>query len=68
MGAVVISVEEERAVLLDVLRPLGASDDEARIVSTLLLEADLRGQNSHGILRLPMIAARVRAGLIRPGA
>lgn len=38
------------------------------MVSTLLVEADLRGQNSHGLLRLPVIADRARAGLIRPGA
>jgi LDH2 family malate/lactate/ureidoglycolate dehydrogenase len=63
-----VSVEEERALLLDVLRTLGATADEARVVGTVLLEADLRGQSSHGILRLPIIAARAQAGLIQPGA
>ena len=68
MGTVLVSADEERALLLDVLRTLGATADESRVVGDVLLEADLRGQSSHGILRLPMIAARVRAGLIRPGA
>jgi LDH2 family malate/lactate/ureidoglycolate dehydrogenase len=37
-------------------------------VATVLVEADLRGQSSHGILRLPIIVQRVRAGLIQPRA
>src|SRR4051812_39759148 len=68
MGTILVAADEERALLLDVLYALDATEDEARIVSTVLLEADLRGQSSHGILRLPMIAARVGAGLIRPCA
>jgi LDH2 family malate/lactate/ureidoglycolate dehydrogenase len=63
---VTVSADEERALLADVLCSLGASSDEAHIVGDVLLEADLRGQCSHGILRLPTIAQRVRAGLIRP--
>ena len=68
MGTVLVAADEEQRLLLDVLGALGATADEAWIVSRVLLEADLRGQNSHGILRLPTIAARVQAGLIRPGA
>jgi LDH2 family malate/lactate/ureidoglycolate dehydrogenase len=67
VGTVLVTTDEERTLLLDVLRGLGAAPDEANIVARVLLEADLRGQNSHGILRLPTIAARVHAGLIRPG-
>lgn len=63
----VVSADEERTLLADVLHALGATDDEAHVVGDVLLEADLRGQSSHGILRLPTIAARVEAGLIRPG-
>ena len=66
MRTITVSADEERALLADVLRALGASSDEAHIVGDVLLEADLRGQSSHGILRLPIIAQRVRAGLIRP--
>lgn len=67
MGTILVPADDERTLLLDVLRTLGAAPDEACIVGTVLLEADLRGQNSHGILRLPTIAERVQAGLIRPG-
>ena len=67
MGTVVVSADKERDLILDVLHGLGATPHEAAVVSTVLLEADLRGQNSHGILRLPVIAQRARAGLIRPG-
>src|SRR3954465_5109649 len=64
VGTVIVSADEERDLLLDVLHDLGATTHEATIVSTLLLEADLRGQSSHGILRLPVIAQRARVGLI----
>jgi L-2-hydroxycarboxylate dehydrogenase (NAD+) len=67
VGTILVTAGEERALLLDVLRGLGAAPDEANIVTRVLLEADLRGQSSHGILRLPTIAARVQAGLIQPG-
>ena len=33
-----------------------------------VVEGDLRGRPSHGAQRLPVIAERIRRGLIRPGA
>ena len=63
-----VSVDEERSLIERVLLGIGANVDEACTVATVLVEADLRGQSSHGILRLPIIVERVRAGLIRPRA
>jgi L-2-hydroxycarboxylate dehydrogenase (NAD+) len=62
---VLISSENERAVIVHVLSQLGASERECTIQADLLVEADLRGHHSHGLQRLPVLAARVRKGLIR---
>ena len=55
-------------MIVDVLRQLGASADEASEQASALVEGDLRGRHSHGVQRLPVIVERLRAGLIRPGA
>lgn len=46
----------------------GASDEEAARVTGALVSADLRGQHSHGVIRLSTICGRIEAGLIKPGA
>lgn len=43
-----------------------APHDHARIQVDLLLEADLRGVPSHGMLRLPRIIARIASGATDP--
>ena len=46
----------------------GFSIDTANLISKSLLEADLRGLNTHGVLRIPMYLNRVKLGLINPKA
>jgi LDH2 family malate/lactate/ureidoglycolate dehydrogenase len=53
-----------RAFVSRLLESLGAPVDDAGIVAACLVEADLEGQASHGTVRLPLYARRVRAGLI----
>jgi len=65
---VTVDAAVARATAERVLLRLGARADDAATVADVLLEADLRGQHSHGLLRLPTIAGRVEAGLIRPEA
>ncbi|HET7093900.1 MAG TPA: Ldh family oxidoreductase [Thermomicrobiales bacterium] len=43
---------------------LGASNDDARRAVEILVTADERGVESHGLARLPYYAGRIRAGLI----
>src|SRR5207245_8820567 len=62
-----IDAVEERALIVEVLRGLGAREDEASDQAWALVEADLRARPSHGVQRLPVIAERVRRGLILPG-
>jgi L-2-hydroxycarboxylate dehydrogenase (NAD+) len=63
-----VPVAVVRQVVDAVLSQAGASSYERQTVAAALLAADLRGQHSHGLRRLPLIVARVRAGLIVPGA
>ena len=62
---VVVSPSDERAVIVQVLSRLGATERECTIQSDLLVEADLRGHHSHGLQRLPVLATRIKKGLIR---
>jgi LDH2 family malate/lactate/ureidoglycolate dehydrogenase len=45
-----------------VLRTLGVPADDAALVSDSLVQADLWGHQSHGLLRLPWYVARLRSG------
>jgi LDH2 family malate/lactate/ureidoglycolate dehydrogenase len=51
-----------------VLAAVGCPAPEAERVAECLVEADARGLDSHGLLRLPLYAAAVEAGGIVPGA
>src|ERR1700674_2540873 len=62
---VVVSPEDERKLIADVLSKLGASERESSIQADVLTEGDLRGHHSHGLQRLPVLAARIRKQLIR---
>lgn len=62
---VVVSSSDERVAIVHVLSRLGATERECAIQADLLVEADLRGHHSHGLQRLPVLAARIKKGLIR---
>jgi LDH2 family malate/lactate/ureidoglycolate dehydrogenase len=65
---ITIDAAQERALILDVLSALGAGEAAAADQADVLLEGDLRGRSSHGVQRLPVIAERIRQGLIAPRA
>jgi uncharacterized oxidoreductase len=46
----------------------GASDEEAAIVARSLAGANLRGHDSHGVMRIPFYVGRVAEGILQPGA
>lgn len=48
------------------LKKAGVSDAFAEVQMSMLLEAELRGVQSHGILRLPRIIQRIHGGLCNP--
>jgi LDH2 family malate/lactate/ureidoglycolate dehydrogenase len=48
-----------------VLVSLGVPEDDATLVADSLVQADLWGHQSHGLLRLPWYVARLRSGAMR---
>jgi len=46
----------------------GADDEESRLVSASLVDANLRGHDSHGLMRLPFYLDRMKSGLLHQGA
>jgi len=44
----------------------GMPADDAQTLSGLMVEADLRGSDTHGVIRLPLYVRRLRAGGINP--
>lgn len=52
----------------DLLEAWGYEHDDARFIADLLVDANLRGVDSHGVLRLPAYARRVEEHLVNPTA
>jgi LDH2 family malate/lactate/ureidoglycolate dehydrogenase len=48
-----------------VLHALDVPENDAHEVAACLLEADLRGVGSHGLVRLPVYGRRIRAGVVK---
>ena len=63
-----VPVAEVERVALAALRGAGVGEAHARIQCDLLLEAELRGVPSHGLLRLPRLAKRIANGVLNPDA
>jgi LDH2 family malate/lactate/ureidoglycolate dehydrogenase len=49
-----------------ILERLNVPAEDAREVSGCLTKADLRGVDSHGMVRLPVYARRLQAGVVKP--
>jgi len=45
-----------------ILRAAGIPEADAEIVAQLMVEADLRGSDTHGVIRLPLYVRRLKAG------
>jgi LDH2 family malate/lactate/ureidoglycolate dehydrogenase len=63
--SVQISAEDLRAGLAGILRGHGVPADQAGVVAGLLVEADLRGVDSHGAHLMSMYATRLASGDIK---
>lgn len=60
--------EEAKAFVVALLEASGVSKRNADIVAEGLVQADLRGVESHGINRIPSYLARIRNGVLDPRA
>ena len=59
-----IAAAHLRDVSAALVRALGADAEEAGLVADNLVMADMRGIPTHGVLFLPLLAARVEAGMV----
>ena len=66
MATRTIAVDELTARVARVFERLDLPDEDARIVAEHLVEADLRGVHSHGVIRVPTYAGQLRAGTTNP--
>jgi L-2-hydroxycarboxylate dehydrogenase (NAD+) len=64
---VVVEAQEAHALIVDALRSRGATETDAVVQAEMLVEGDLRGQHSHGIRRLPVLAERLTNGVTTSG-
>ena len=53
--------------VIDLFRASGVPEDEARLVATSLVASNLRGHDSHGVMRATQYIGFVRDGVYRPG-
>lgn len=60
--------EDAQSFAEAVLEANGVSKDNATIIARGLVQADLRGVDSHGINRIPSYMSRVRNGVLDPKA
>jgi LDH2 family malate/lactate/ureidoglycolate dehydrogenase len=64
----VIPVEQVRELARGALQRIGVPEGHARLQADLLIEAELCGRPSHGLLRLNRVIERIRNGVTDPGA
>jgi len=55
-------------VAFHIYRAEGASEEEAQIVATHQVKANLVGHDSHGVIHIPEYVERIHKGHIVPGA
>jgi LDH2 family malate/lactate/ureidoglycolate dehydrogenase len=62
-----VPFETMERFMVDVLKSAGVPEDDAKIVSDVLIAADKRGIDSHGVNRLkPIYIDRIRDGILEP--
>jgi uncharacterized oxidoreductase len=64
----IIRAEELKRFSNEIFKAIGASEEEASIVSGNLVEANLAGHDSHGVIRISQYYKSVKEGLTVPQA
>ena len=59
-----ITVEQERSIVLEILKRMGVKEKDAEIVADVTVDADLKGFSSHGIGRFPQYVEGLNLGFI----
>ena len=61
-----ISAPKLAAFVSRVFAAAGVPEADAKILAELMVEADLRGSDTHGVIRLPIYVRRIRGGGVNP--
>ena len=61
-----VAAAELAAFIKRAFEAAGLASEDANIVAGLMVEADLRGSDTHGVIRLPLYLRRLKAGGIAP--
>ena len=64
----VFTAEVLAQTCLKVFRAMGISDAESEVVARSMVDANLVGHDSHGIIHLPKYVSEIEGSLIQPGA
>lgn len=67
-GVVRVQAEKLRSFCAEVLQKLDVSREDAEITARVLVEADLRGIDSHGVARMSRYVSGIQQGMMRPKA
>jgi LDH2 family malate/lactate/ureidoglycolate dehydrogenase len=62
---VVVGSDAARAFCQEVFEKAGLSAEDAFLVADALIDADLRGVSTHGLVRFPVYVTRLRKGLVQ---
>lgn len=63
-----VKADQLRAFGSQIFSALGVPTEDAELVSDLLVEANLTGFDSHGVIRIPIYAKGIKMGAVKPGA
>jgi len=63
-----LPADELSATVAAIFRAAGAGEDAAALVADALLDAELCGHPSHGLIRVPEYLGQIREGVIDPAA
>jgi len=64
----VLSAKQLRTFSASIFTSLGVPKDDAKLVADLLVDANLTGFDSHGVIRIPIYARGIKMGAVKPGA
>jgi ureidoglycolate dehydrogenase (NAD+) len=64
MGKIILSEQILNAFIIALTTKIGLPEREAAVFAESLIDADLKGIHSHGLIRLPIYIRRMEAGLV----
>jgi len=63
-----LNADQLKAFGSQIFSALDVPTEDAELVSDLLVEANLTGFDSHGVIRIPIYARGIKMGAVKPGA